>query len=55
MFFNPYTNNEKLTQTYIWATILGGGTIYFLAAYWLDTKIVDLRFVLIAALTLFLS
>lgn len=55
MFFKPDNNYEKLTRTYIWATILGGGTVYFLAAYWLDLRILDLRFLLIAVLTLFLS
>jgi signal transduction histidine kinase/ActR/RegA family two-component response regulator len=55
MFFNPDSNHEKLTRTYIWATILGGGAVYFLAAYWLDLRVVDLRFLFIAVLTLFLS
>jgi signal transduction histidine kinase/ActR/RegA family two-component response regulator len=55
MFFNPDSNHEKLTQTYIWATILGGGAVYFLAAYWLDLHVLDLRFLFIAMLTLFLS
>jgi signal transduction histidine kinase/CheY-like chemotaxis protein len=55
MFFKPDSNNEKLTRTYIWATILGGGAVYFLAAYWLDLRVLDLRFLFIAVLTLFLS
>ncbi len=55
MLFKPDSNNEKLTRTYIWATILGGGAVYFLAAYWLDLRILDLRFLFIAILTLFLS
>lgn len=55
MLFKPDGNNEKLTQTYIWATILGGGAVYFLAAYWLDPRLIDLRFLFIAVLTLFLS
>ena len=55
MLFNTDTNNERLTHTYIWATIIGGGVIYFLAAYWLNLKALDLRFVFIAFLTLFLS
>ncbi|MBA2703176.1 MAG: response regulator [Blastocatellia bacterium] len=55
MLFKPDSNNEKLTRTYIWATILGGGTVYFLAAYWLDLRVLDLRFLFIAILTLFLS
>lgn len=55
MFFKPDSNHEKLTRTYIWATILGGGAVYFLAAYWLDLRVLDLRFLFIAVLTLFLS
>ncbi len=55
MGFNPDSNHEKLTRTYIWATILGGGTVYFLAAYWLDLRVLDLRFLFIAFLTLCLS
>lgn len=55
MLFKPDSNNEKLTQTYIWATILGGGAVYFLAAYWLNPRILDVRFLFIAVLTLFLS
>ncbi len=55
MLFKPDSDNEKLTQTYIWATILGGGSVYFLAAYWLNTAILDHRFLFIAILTLFLS
>jgi len=55
MSFNPDGKHEKLTRTYIWATILGGGAVYFLAAYWLDLGVVDLPFLFIAILTLFLS
>lgn len=55
MLLKPDTNNEKLTKTYIWATILGGGAVYFLAAYWLDLQLLDVRFLFIAVLTLFLS
>jgi len=55
MLFNPNSNHKKLTQTYIWATILGGGAVYFLSAYWLDLRVLDLRFLFIAVLTLFLS
>lgn len=40
---------------YIWATILGGGAVYFLAAYGLDLRLVDLRFLFIVVLTLFIS
>src|SRR6266550_716221 len=55
MLFKPDSNNEKLTQTYIWATILGGGAVYFLAAFWLNPRMLDVRFLFIAVLTLFLS
>lgn len=55
MFIDPASNHEKLTRAYIWATILGGGAVYFLAAYWLDLRVLDLRFLFIAILTLFLS
>jgi signal transduction histidine kinase/CheY-like chemotaxis protein len=54
MLLKPDTN-EKLTKTYIWATILGGAAVYFLAAYWLDLQLMDVRFLFIAVLTLFLS
>jgi signal transduction histidine kinase/ActR/RegA family two-component response regulator len=55
MFFKPDSNHEQLTRIYIWATILGGGAVYVLAAYWLDLRVLDLRFLFIAVLTLFLS
>ena len=55
MLFRPDTRNQEFTKTYIWATILGGGAVYFLAAYGLDLRMVDLRFLFIVALTLFVS
>ena len=55
MLPKPDSNNEKLTKTYIWATILGGGSVYFLAAYWLNFHLLDVRFLVIAILTLLLS
>ncbi|MGI8838201.1 MAG: hybrid sensor histidine kinase/response regulator [Pyrinomonadaceae bacterium] len=55
MLFKPDTHNKEFTKTYIWATILGGGAVYFLAAYGLDLRLVDLRFLFIVALTLFVS
>lgn len=55
MLFRPNSNNEKLTQTYIWAIIAGGAALYFMAAYKLDPQILDLRLAFIALLTLFLS
>lgn len=55
MLFKPDTHNKEFTKTYIWATILGGGVVYFLAAYGLDLRLVDLRFIFIVVLTLFIS
>src|SRR5882724_2985009 len=55
MLFKPDRNQENLTKTYIWATILGGGAVYFLAAYWLNLRLLDVRFLSIAILTLLLS
>src|SRR6266571_2606821 len=55
MLFKPDRNQENLTKTYIWATILGGGSIYFLAAYRLNPHVLDFRFLFIGVLTLFLS
>src|SRR6267378_1544885 len=55
MLLKANSNNEKLTQTYIWATILGGGAVYVLAAYWLNLRLLDVRFLFIAILTLLLS
>src|SRR6266446_3207510 len=55
MLLKANTSNEKLTKTYIWATILGGGAVYFLAAYWLNLRLLDVRFLSIAILTLLLS
>jgi signal transduction histidine kinase/CheY-like chemotaxis protein len=55
MLFKPDRNQENLTKTYIWATILGGGAVYFLAVYWLNLRLLDVRFLSIAILTLLLS
>lgn len=55
MLSKPDRNQERLTKTYIWATILGGGAVYFLAAYWLNLRLLDVRFLSIAILTLLLS
>jgi signal transduction histidine kinase/CheY-like chemotaxis protein len=55
MLFKPDRNQENLTKTYIWATTLGGGAVYFLAAYWLNLRLLDVRFLSIAILTLLLS
>jgi signal transduction histidine kinase/ActR/RegA family two-component response regulator len=55
MFFNSEINKKRLANTYLWATICAGGLIYFVAAYRLDLKLVDLKLAVIAVLTLFLS
>ncbi|MEP6718422.1 MAG: response regulator [bacterium] len=55
MLFKPDTHNKEFTKMYIWATILGGGAVYFLAAYGLNLRLVDLRFLFIVVLTLFIS
>src|ERR1041385_1346087 len=55
MLFRPDTDDEKLTQTYRWSIIIGGAAVYFLAAYWLNPRLIDLRLGAVAFLTLFLS
>lgn len=47
--------NRKFTKPYLWSTICAGGLIYFLAAYRLDSKIVDLKLAVLAVITVFLS
>jgi signal transduction histidine kinase/ActR/RegA family two-component response regulator len=48
-------DSKKLSSAYMWVTICSGGLIYFLAAHRLDVKIIDLRFAVLAVLTIFLS
>ena len=55
MLFKSEINNKKLAVAYMWVTICSGGLIYFLAAYRFDLKLVDLKLVLLAVLTIFLS
>jgi signal transduction histidine kinase/ActR/RegA family two-component response regulator len=47
--------SKKLVSSYTWCTIFAGGIIYFLAAYRLDQKIVDLKLGILAAVTLCLT
>ena len=47
--------NEKLVKPYMWTTIGVGGLVYFVAAYRIDYRIVDLQFVFLAAITVLLS
>jgi signal transduction histidine kinase/ActR/RegA family two-component response regulator len=55
MLFNSEIDNKKLATAYMWFLICGGGLIYFLAAYRLDFKLLDFRFVILALVTVFLS
>ncbi|MFN2492977.1 MAG: response regulator [Pyrinomonadaceae bacterium] len=55
MLFDSETANKKLTRAYMCVTTVGGGLIYFLAAYRLNARVLDLKFALLAVLTLFLS
>ncbi|MDQ6653948.1 MAG: response regulator [Acidobacteriota bacterium] len=55
MLFNSKINNSGLTSAFMWAVSCAGGLIYFVAAYRLDLKVIDLKFAVLAVLTLFLS
>src|SRR6266446_7591921 len=55
MLLNSEIDKQKLASTYLWVTICAGGLIYFVAAYRLDIKLVDLKLAVIAILTIFLS
>ena len=50
MLFNSDINRKKLASSYLWVTICGGGLIYFVAAYRLDLKLIDLKLAVIAVL-----
>jgi signal transduction histidine kinase/ActR/RegA family two-component response regulator len=47
--------NETVATAYLWVTIVAGVLIYFVAAYRMNTALVDHQFALIAVLTVFLS
>ena len=55
MLLNSEIDKKRLASTYLWVTICAGGLIYFVAAYRLDLKLVDLKLAVIAILTIFLS
>ena len=55
MVLNPEIHKKRLASTYLWVTICAGGLIYFVAAYRLDIKLVDIKLAVIAILTIFLS
>lgn len=55
MLLNPESYKKRLASTYLWVTICAGGLIYFVAAYRLDIRLVDLKLAVIAILTIFLS
>ena len=55
MLLNPEIYKKRLAGAYLWVTICAGGLIYFVAAYRLDIKLVDLKLAVIAILTIFLS
>lgn len=48
-------HNKKLIRAYMWSTICAGALVYFLAAYRLDSRIFDLRLLVLVVLTVFLS
>jgi signal transduction histidine kinase/ActR/RegA family two-component response regulator len=47
--------HSGLVRAYLWTTICSGAVIYFLAAYRLDSKIVDLKLGLLVVVTVFVS
>src|SRR5882762_1967210 len=55
MLLNSEIDKKRLASTYLWVTICAGGLIYFMAAYRLDIKLVDIKLAVIAILTIFLS
>jgi signal transduction histidine kinase/ActR/RegA family two-component response regulator len=55
MTAQPDIKNEKLVAAYMWVTACAGGLIYFVAAYRMDLRKVDLQLAVLAAITVFLS
>ncbi len=55
MIFSSEVNHKRLTSVYMWSVACAGGLIYFVAAYRLDPKVIDLKFGVLALLTLLLS
>ena len=52
---NTNIAGRKFVKPYLWSTIFAGGLIYFLSAYRLDPKLVDLKLGVLAVLTLCVS
>lgn len=50
-----HRKSDKLVRSYLWSIICVGGLIYFLAAYRLDLKIVDLKLGVLVVITALLS
>lgn len=55
MIFKSDRPSKNFAATYMWAITLAGGLIYLLAGYRINTKIIDVQFLVIAAITLLLS
>jgi len=51
----PENKNKKVVAAYMWVTACAGGLIYFVAAYRMDLRKVDLQLAVLAAITVFLS
>ncbi len=47
--------SANLVKPYTWCTIFAGGLIYFIAAYRLDQKMVDVKLGVLVLITLFLT
>ena len=50
-----HIESQKLVRSYLWSTICVGGLIYFLAAYRLDLRVVDLKLGVLVVITGLLS
>lgn len=55
MPYSTYIESRKLVRPFIWITACTGGLIYFLAAYRLDLRVVDLKLLFLVAITGLLS
>lgn len=49
------SNSRRLAAVYLWVTVLAGASIYFVAGYRLQHDVLDVRFAIVAILTVFLS
>src|SRR5687768_3837075 len=50
-----HADNKKLATRFMWMTVIGGGLIYLLAAYRLDSKSIDVTFLVLGVLTILFS